>query len=537
MKLQLITLSGLLLAVLPTLCQNLVPNPHFDYFTDCPTDHNQLRYAYPWYSPNGESSDFAHKCADSSYAGVPFNNWGFQFPVAGNGYAGIRTWAEPFGPVQSQYREYLAVKLLDTLRAGENYYLSFHVSPGDSLQYASDAIGMVLEDSALLLGYILPYTPVLENAPGNLITQDYSWHKISGEYRAKGGEIHLIIGNFKDDDHTTVISRPGKSHLFGSTYYYVDAVVVEPCSARTPPFLIRENDTTICAETALTLHTIFAENAQFAWTDGYTTPSRPVSEAGTYTVEAFINGCTVRDSVQVSITDPPLIDLGPDRLLCPGEEILLETGLSSGLMRWEDGSGGYSRTITAPGAYTAASLLGGCERSSSVVVFDGEKGMPPPFQDALLCAGETLLLDPTLPGSRYLWENGDTLALRSIAVAGSYTLSIDNACFTATTTYEVRAGDCGCALFVANVFTPNGDGLLDLFRPEARPEITNLTWRLHDRWGRQMYAGSDADTGWNGEFRGKPAPAGVYFWTARFLCRELGAQRVAQQRGQVLLVR
>ncbi|MGQ9864000.1 MAG: gliding motility-associated C-terminal domain-containing protein [Bacteroidia bacterium] len=62
-----------------------------------------------------------------------------------------------------------------------------------------------------------------------------------------------------------------------------------------------------------------------------------------------------------------------------------------------------------------------------------------------------------------------------------------------------------CALLIPNVFTPNGDGINDLFHPYGVLGIRNYTLWIYDRWGNLL---TSTQTGWDG----RDAPEGVYYY-------------------------
>ena len=115
----------LALGILPTLAQNLVPNPSFEEYTLCPGNRGQIALVPPWFSPNGGGVDYINECGGNNGAGVPTNNWGHQYPLEGEGYAGVRVWRGG-----GLYREYLAADLKSPLEAGERYFLSFFCESG-----------------------------------------------------------------------------------------------------------------------------------------------------------------------------------------------------------------------------------------------------------------------------------------------------------------------------------------------------------------------------------------------------------------------
>ncbi len=83
-------------------------------------------------------------------------------------------------------------------------------------------------------------------------------------------------------------------------------------------------DLNICDQSSIELvPTIIGEdatNATYLWSTGETSPSITISDSDTYSVEVTINGCVNFDSITVSITNLPVVDLGDDFKSCVGEE-------------------------------------------------------------------------------------------------------------------------------------------------------------------------------------------------------------------------
>ncbi len=60
-------------------------------------------------------------------------------------------------------------------------------------------------------------------------------------------------------------------------------------------------------------------------------------------------------------------------------------------------------------------------------------------------------------------------------------------------------------------FTPNGDGINDVFRPLGAGEfLNNYEMVIFNRWGQEVFRSVDPQNGWNGDFRGQKALTGVY---------------------------
>lgn len=69
--------------------------------------------------------------------------------------------------------------------------------------------------------------------------------------------------------------------------------------------------------------------------------------------------------------------------------------------------------------------------------------------------------------------------------------------------------------YVPNSFTPNGDGINDVWYPTGNAvDITNYQLEIYDRWGERIFASTDPGMGWNGSSGGGDAPIGVYVFRA-----------------------
>jgi gliding motility-associated-like protein len=64
-------------------------------------------------------------------------------------------------------------------------------------------------------------------------------------------------------------------------------------------------------------------------------------------------------------------------------------------------------------------------------------------------------------------------------------------------------------LFAPNAFTPNGDGLNEIFKPEVFGAV-EYEFLVFDRWGQIIFQTTDPKAGWNGKLQGKDSPIGTY---------------------------
>jgi len=79
--------------------------------------------------------------------------------------------------------------------------------------------------------------------------------------------------------------------------------------------------------------------------------------------------------------------------------------------------------------------------------------------------------------------------------------------------------DLNDQLYYPNVFSPNADGVNDLWNIHMGSAYTAGSLYVYDRWGAQVYAMPPSEIGnpkhgWNGQYQGKNCPPGVYIFQA-----------------------
>ncbi len=67
------------------------------------------------------------------------------------------------------------------------------------------------------------------------------------------------------------------------------------------------------------------------------------------------------------------------------------------------------------------------------------------------------------------------------------------------------------SLFVPNSFTPNGDGLNEIFQAKGKG-FSQFNMQIFDRWGQKLYDSSEFSGGWDGTFQGKECQQDAYVW-------------------------
>jgi len=73
-------------------------------------------------------------------------------------------------------------------------------------------------------------------------------------------------------------------------------------------------------------------------------------------------------------------------------------------------------------------------------------------------------------------------------------------------------------VFIPNVFSPDNDGKNDEFKILDSATQQIVSFRIFDRWGQLVFETDEITTGWNGVFKGKRSPAGVYVYMIEAIC-------------------
>jgi gliding motility-associated-like protein len=81
----------------------------------------------------------------------------------------------------------------------------------------------------------------------------------------------------------------------------------------------------------------------------------------------------------------------------------------------------------------------------------------------------------------------------------------------------------GANVFIPNTFSPNGDGVNDIFYPRGSGLFKIQTLRIFNRWGQVVFEknsfdANDVTAGWDGTFKGARLNPDVYVYTIDIIC-------------------
>lgn len=136
----------------------------------------------------------------------------------------------------------------------------------------------------------------------------------------------------------------------------------------------------------------------------------------------------------------------------------------------------------------------------------------------------------------YLWSTGAKTPTIIPDTAGIYTVTTSNLCGSDVSSVKVELYNCNKCLFVPSAFTPNNDGLNDVFHVRQLCQIRHYGIKILNRFGQIVYRSYYINEGWDGTFNSTPADLGTYFYEINYTPDYPNAYEVFMK-GDITLIR
>ena len=91
-----------------------------------------------------------------------------------------------------------------------------------------------------------------------------------------------------------------------------------------------------------------------------------------------------------------------------------------------------------------------------------------------------------------------------------------------------------CAVYIPTAFSPNRDGINDVFKARVNDAVTGFRLAVYGRWGNLIFETNDPETGWDGAQKGIYLPAGSYVWALTYTDSK---KQLMKQQGTLVLIR
>ncbi|NNK80433.1 MAG: hypothetical protein HKO93_02960, partial [Flavobacteriales bacterium] len=207
---------------------NFVPDASFEYTNDEPCGWNQGLGKFDnwmqfWTSPTQTTPDlFSTRVSNTCWSHPAKHSSNRQRPKDGDNMVGIKCFGT--GGTETYWHEYVQVQLKEPLKEDTLYYLEFYANASNRASRICNNIGALVHKEQISTRDRKPLyiTPTI-NSEKKVKQSLLGWKKISGVFRASGGEEFVSIGNFYRDDETdSERLETGKD----GAYYYLDEVTL-----------------------------------------------------------------------------------------------------------------------------------------------------------------------------------------------------------------------------------------------------------------------------------------------------------------------
>jgi len=301
------------------------------------------------------------------------------------------------------------------------------------------------------------------------------------------------------------------------------------------------NDTTICLNDSVQ---IFASGGtSYLWIPStglndntINNPFAKPTNSTDYIVEVSNGLCLKKDTVSIRVVNKVNGRISNDTTVC--EQSTFQLFASGGEhYQWYPVNGLSESNISNPSAaltdntvYNVIISKGSCEPDTqSVIVLVNKLPIIQTSGDITIMRGQNTHLSASANEQAvFTWNTNNTLSctgcrnpIASPVVTTTYTVrAIDNFGCIAYADVKVNViDDCSPeAIFVANAFTPNGDMLNDEIHVLSQVLTSMEDFSVYNRWGQLIFSTNDINAGWDGKFKGKDMPSGVYTYKVRATC-------------------
>jgi gliding motility-associated-like protein len=293
----------------------------------------------------------------------------------------------------------------------------------------------------------------------------------------------------------------------------------------------------------------------YQWNTGATTAGIPVFTSGQYVVQWAGSDCALHiDTFAVYI--PPMPDVPEIVHGCPGEINLTVvqkpddsctynyelSEKETGFITSARSNKGWAFEGLYAGHYTlAVASVNGCTKAFAVEVTEYPVPLVTVYpEDTSIYYGMAVQLH-AIGAANYSWSPIADLEGRS----GASTIARPKS----TTLYQVVGkNDYGCADtayarvridnnlpdMLPNAFSPNGDGLNDVFRIEGATYQQLNFFKVFNRFGHLVFYTTDIAKGWEGTYQDQPCEVGTYYYQVELVYPDGKLKRV---KGDVVLLR
>lgn len=231
------------------------------------------------------------------------------------------------------------------------------------------------------------------------------------------------------------------------------------------------------------------------------------------------SNCAARgeDTLPISVFDKPEVNV-EDLELCFGDSAQMQAqgGDSSVLEEWQNQEwiATTKTQLGQAGRYKVTVFEKGCFAEDEFTVSVRDPLLTLLDNDQFVFCEEAenvIVLEAGKGHSSYLWyPTNHTTEWIEVRQSGDYYVVIQDSRGCSGRGDATVISDCTPSVHIPNAFSPNGDGVNDVFELDGRFYKVEQV-RIFDRWGECLYATENQPLRWNGTRKGEVLPVGTYY--------------------------
>lgn len=284
---------------------------------------------------------------------------------------------------------------------------------------------------------------------------------------------------------------------------------------KTNDTITNSNTIILCPDTGV----LEAKNAHYyEWSTGANTMHITVKKPGSYWAKATDTILCTTYFTQFEVLYRDTIIKTETILICSLDLLLSAPEASS--YNWSSGETSRNITVSFPGTYSVAAVT---ENPCKVIIYTFiVKDIIPVninLSNAItICDGEEVVLHSGYTNT--IWSTGEVGPEIQVSQQGIYHASVIDSCniqHSAHTAVNVKS--CiPCLVNFPSAFTPNGDGINDIFKVISNGQAENYQLKIFNRFGELVYNTETINEGWNGFYKGDKAEVSTYYYFCTYYC-------------------
>jgi gliding motility-associated-like protein len=295
-------------------------------------------------------------------------------------------------------------------------------------------------------------------------------------------------------------------------------------------------DQNICIGTSTTLNA--GAGTVYLWSTGATTPTITISNTGSYWVQVTNGMCTGSDTVNVTVTTPPIVTLGQDIKLCAGGTVTLDAGIPNNTYLWSTGDITQTTKVGTTGTYWVRVGSNGCYGYDTVTVGIAALMNFSLGSDTAMCPGDQLVVDAGKGYFGYFWTpGGESTHYIVVTQPGTYVCTVSDSFGCLASSTKFIQDYCPTDMYVPSAFSPDGGNNRNLTFMAYCTGAIEFHMYIFDRWGTLVYESADISQGWDGTINGLPASQGVYVYRIDYKTYDFLDLHKHTKTGSVTLIR